>query len=46
MHPTLSPIIALIVLYPASGLAADLKPIILDPTYNHDRFKTQPRDIV
>ncbi len=24
----------------------DLKPIVLDPSYNHDRFDTQPKDIV
>ncbi|MBI3736624.1 DNA/RNA non-specific endonuclease [Candidatus Sumerlaeota bacterium] len=26
--------------------AADYKPIILDPSYDHDRFNTQPKDIV
>ena len=24
----------------------DLKPIVLDPSYNHDRFDTQPKDII
>jgi hypothetical protein len=25
--------------------AYDLKPVILNPDYNHDRFNTQPKDI-
>ena len=28
------------------SLVTDLKPIVLDPTYRHDRFDTQPKDIV
>lgn len=28
------------------SLITDLKPIVLDPTYRHDRFDTQPKDIV
>lgn len=27
-------------------LAADYKPIVLDPSYDHDRWNTQPKDIV
>lgn len=46
MQLRLGPIVALVVLCPATCVAADFQPIVLEPTYNHDRFKTQPRDIV
>ena len=45
-------ILALLVAAIAAGsttslsLVTNLKPIVLDPTYRHDRFDTQPKDIV
>ncbi len=30
----------------SSALFTDLKPIVLDPSYRHDRFDTQPKDII
>jgi len=32
-------------LLPAKAFGADFKPIELHPSYKHDKFKTQPRDI-
>ncbi len=36
----------LLLLFAASVNAAEYKPIILDPNYAHDRWVTQPRDIM
>ena len=40
-----SPVLFLL-LWPLSALGAELKPIVLDPSYEHDKFVTQPQDIV
>lgn len=28
------------------ALASGMRPIVLDPSYNHDRFNTQPKDVI
>lgn len=38
--------VLLLLLWPLSALGAELKPIVLDPSYEHDKFVTQPQDIV
>ena len=30
----------------SSAIFTNLKPIVLDPSYRHDRFDTQPKDII
>ncbi|NQU22684.1 MAG: DNA/RNA non-specific endonuclease [Candidatus Nealsonbacteria bacterium] len=36
----------LLLLWPVAVLGAELKPVVLDPTYEHDKYVTQPRDLV
>ena len=36
----------LILLFSNSLHSAKLKPIVLDPTYQHDKYNTQPKDII
>ena len=40
MHTKLGSIVALAALFAATCMAADFKPIVPEPTYNHDRFRT------
>ncbi len=39
-------IIAILFLTTCTLLAGDLKPIVLDPNYDHDKWNTQPKDHV
>ena len=38
-------ILILILVFTFVG-AAELKPIVLDPSYNHDKYQTLPKDII
>jgi hypothetical protein len=37
-----STVVLVLLLGPVSALGAELKPIVLDPSYEHDKFVTRP----